>query len=167
MQFTEEDEEARIRRLTTNPQHEEAHLWFENDPCAKYALLTIRFEGEPEIQIKIPNAKACIIEIIQKVYDRDKGMNEKPATLLGRRRRGRLAEEYRIMHIYAQPLADSTVTHYMIDIQREIRTALRLPEGRAYPDYLFERGKPWGVQIRSPGIVVHRDKPEEDPPHQR
>lgn len=164
MRPNDEKKRARIDGLKANPTHELADLWFENDPRAKYALLTILFAGENLIEIRVPYAKACILAILQEVYDMDNERNQKPETLRGRRRRGMLGQRYMEMHIHAVPLAESTVTHYLTDIQRAIRDALGFPTCEKMPDFLFERGNPWGVRIRPPGIVVHRERPDSDAP---
>ena len=158
-----ESEQNRIDRLRANPLHKQADLWLENDSSAKYAFLTILFENGIRIEFEIPLAKACILVILQKFYEIDGEQPGMPDTLRGRCRRGGIANEYRVMHRHAKPLAGNTVTQYMTAIQRAIQQAIRgapcISVDGEFPDILFERGKSWGVRIRPPGLVVHRSGP--------
>ena len=154
-----ESKKARIASLRANPRHKKAVLWFDHDSSAKHAWLIIVFENGIRIEFEIPLAKASVLVILQKVYEEDGEQAEMPDTLRGRRRRGGIAIEYRDMHAQAKPLAGSTVTHYMTAIQHAIRHALGITVGGQVSDFLFERGKPWGVRIRPPGVVVHRNGP--------
>jgi hypothetical protein len=154
------NEQDLLDALMADPRHEWANLWFEGGPRARYATLSILFVVGIQVHVAIPLAKAFIIELLQEEWEHDQMEAKKPPTLIGRIRRGGLGEIYGVRHHLAEALAEDTVTHYMMIAQKEIRRGIEevlgLPLPKNCPDFIFERGKPWGVCMRSPGVNVHR-----------